>query len=163
MYRAIHKFAMLASVVVLAAGSTNCGRSGDSESSSSILGPSEAARGGNGRGNKPGGGSSGGSLALVPVNDATGNGAPTWGDTVTFNVSTSATAEPTVSLSCSQNGRVVYGASAGFYASYPWPWARDMELWSGAWTSGAASCTATLFPNGDRGTVLASLTFTAGE
>ena len=43
--------------------------------------------GGGGGGGKPGGGGSTGSLALVLVTDQNGNGAPNWGDTVTFNVS----------------------------------------------------------------------------
>ena len=53
------------------------------------------------------------------VTDVNGNGSPNWGDTVTFDVSTTATTEPYVDLVCSQNGVVVYGATAGFFASYP--------------------------------------------
>jgi hypothetical protein len=94
--------------------------------------------------------------------DKNGDGLPNWGDTVTFNVSTTATTEPTVSLSCSQSGVVVYGATSGFYEGYPWPWTKYMTLSSGAWTGGAANCTATLFPASNRSTILATLTFNAG-
>jgi hypothetical protein len=159
------RFVILASVVVLAAASVNCG------SSESVLGPSSlsdsaaVSANGKGGGKRPGGGGStggSGSLTLVMVTDNNGNGAPNWGDTVTSKVSTTATTQPTVSLACSQNGVVVYGVSSGFYEGYAWPWTNNMTLSSGAWVSGAASCTATLFPLGDRSTVLATLTFTAG-
>jgi hypothetical protein len=40
---------------------------------------------------------------------------------------------------------VVYSATSGFYASYPWPWTRNMTLKSQAWSGGAASCTARLY------------------
>jgi hypothetical protein len=101
-----------------------------------------AAPGGKGGGKgKPGGSS--GSLALVMVSDANGNGAPNWNDTITFNV-TSSSDSPYVSVKCYQGGTLVYGADAGFYDSYPWPGARNMPLSSPAWTGGAASCNATL-------------------
>jgi hypothetical protein len=58
-----------------------------------------------------GGGGGGGTLSLVMVMDANGDGLPNWGDTVTFNVSTTATTEPHVDLTCSKNGVVVYGAT----------------------------------------------------
>ena len=123
-----------------------------------------------GKGGKPGGPGGGGnggstpssSFALRMVTDVNGNGSPNWGDTVTFDVSTTATTEPYVDLVCSQNGVVVYGATAGFFASYPWPWTRDMPLGSQMWTGGEAACTATLymFYGGGKQT-LATLRFTA--
>jgi len=125
-----------------------------------------AAKGGNS--GKPGGGGNGGgggstsSLSLVMVADANANGAPNWGDTVTFNVSTTATAEPSVNLTCSQAGALVYSGSAGFYPGYPWPWAQNFGLRSGAWTGGAAACTAELYYwNGRRFITLTSLSFRA--
>jgi len=150
----------MAASVLLAAVSAGCGHESGNVLAPSVLGGSEAtnARGGGGK-PKPGGG---GSLTLVLYTDKNGDGLPTWGDTVTFTVSTTATTEPTVSLSCSQNGAVVYGATSGFYDSYPWPWTKNMTLSSGAWTGGAADCTATLFPVSDRSNVLATLTFRAG-
>src|SRR5437867_1199361 len=58
------------------------------------------------------------SLKLVLLNST--DGLPHYGQQVTFSVSTTATTEPHVSLTCSQNGVVVYRNDAGFYASYPW-------------------------------------------
>jgi hypothetical protein len=101
-----------------------------------------AAKGGGG--GKPSGGSGGSSsLSLVMVNDLNGNGAPNYGDTVTFNASTTATTEPHVRLQCFQSGSLVYSAQAGMYANYLWPWLQDMTL---AWSSGgAADCTAQIY------------------
>jgi len=116
---------------------------------------------------KPGGGgggstSGGGSLSLVMVSDQNGNGLPNWGDSVTFNISTTATSQPNVSLTCTQNGVVVYGAVSGFYAGYPWPWTQVMSLSSQNWTGGAASCVAKLYYfSGSKTVTLASLSFTA--
>jgi hypothetical protein len=167
----MNKLIIMASVVVLAASSANCAREGSSDSSSSsILGPSAvgdssalAAKGGGG--GKPGGGTGGtGGLTLVMVADSNANGLPNWGDQVTFNVSTTATAEPHVDLTCSKGGVVVLGATTGFYASYPWPWTQIMTLSSPSWQSGAADCTATLYYfSGSRNTVLSTLRFTAGS
>ena len=99
-----------------------------------------------GKGGKPGGHGTtgGGSLALVMVADANLNGLPNWGDTVSFNVSTTATTQPHVSLQCFQSGVLVYTTQTGYYAGYAWPWTQNMSLWSYAWTGGAADCTAYL-------------------
>ena len=118
---------------------------------------------GNGGGKKGGGGSSGGSgsLTLVMVADKNTNGLPNWGDTVTFRVS-STVAEPHVDLNCSQSGKLVYGATSGFYASYPWPWTQNMTLSSQSWTGGAASCSARLYYfSGSSSVTLSTLSFTA--
>ncbi len=40
---------------------------------------------------------------------------------------------------------LVYGAVAGFYPSYPWPWTQIFTLSSPSWTSGGANCTASLY------------------
>jgi hypothetical protein len=94
-------------------------------------------------GGKPSSG--GGTLSLKMVTDVNSDGLPNWNDTVTFDVSTTATTEPHVSVTCSQNGTVVYGATTGFYASYPWPWTNNMNLASSSWTGGGADCTAKLY------------------
>jgi hypothetical protein len=120
------------------------------------VGTTFAAKGGGGGGSKPHHGSSSSSLALVMVTDNNGNGLPNWADTVTFNISTTATTNPYVALKCYQGGVVVYSASAGFYPDYPWPWTQDMTLSSSMWTGGSASCTAVLNDG------LATLNFTAG-
>jgi hypothetical protein len=114
---------------------------------------------------KPGGGaggSGGSSLSLVLTTDLNSNGLPNYGDTVTFNLSTT-TSTPYVDLTCSQNGAVVYSATAGFFASYPWPWTKDMNLASQMWTGGDADCTATLYTFNSRAkkVTLATLNFTA--
>ena len=87
--------------------------------------------------------SGGGSISLVLLNST--DGLPHYGQQVTFNVSTTATDKPSVQLTCSQGGVVVYRASAGFYPEYPWPWAQTFTLRSAAWTGGGADCIATLY------------------
>lgn len=98
------------------------------------------------------------SLSLVLLNST--DGLPHWGQNVTFTVSTTATSEPYVSLNCSQNGVLVYGASAGFFPGYPWPGSQIFPLSSPSWTGGAASCTAKLYyVNGRKTITLATLNF----
>jgi hypothetical protein len=102
------------------------------------------------------------SLSLVMVSDSNANGLPNWGDQVTFNVSTTATTTPYVSLKCYQSGSLVYSAVAGFFPDYPWPWTKDMTLSSTAWAGGAADCTARLYyPSGKRTITLTTLDFHA--
>jgi hypothetical protein len=98
------------------------------------------------------------SLSLVLLNST--DGLPHWGQTVTFNVSTTATTQPDVTLACFQNGALVYSAWAGFYAGYPWPGSQDMVLSSQAWSGGGASCTATLsYFNGKSTITLVTVNF----
>ena len=97
-----------------------------------------AAKGGKGG---PSASTSNFSLVLLDSTD----GLPHYGQQVTFNVSTTATTEPHVSLDCYQGGTLVYGAVAGFFDGYPWPWTQIMPLSSPAWTGGAADCTAKLY------------------
>jgi hypothetical protein len=95
-----------------------------------------------GKGNKPSAGGSSSISAPVMVTDANGNGLPNWDDTVTFNISTTATTQPFVHLVCSGNG-VGYDAWKGvFPGSLDTNW--NFMLSSGGWTSGAANCTASL-------------------
>jgi hypothetical protein len=158
--------------MVLAAGTVGCGGSGGGSregSPASILSPSPIDDGGaattDGKGSSPkpsGGGSS--AFALVVVTDNNANGQPDWGDVVTFNVSTTATTQPHVDLTCRQNGTVVLGATTGFYADYPWPWTQIMTLSSPSWQGGAADCTAVLYYfAGRKNAVLSTLTFAAGQ
>ena len=100
--------------------------------------------GGGGGGHQSGGSGSGSTITLVMVADQNANGLPNWNDSITFNISTTATANPYLSVRCYQGGTLVYSADAGFYPSYPWPGARMMPLYSPSWTGGAATCTATL-------------------
>lgn len=107
---------------------------------------------------KPGSGSS--SMSMVMVEDKNGDGLPNHGDTITFDV-VSTVERKWVELQCTQNGVVVYGASAGYFPDYPWPWAKNMNLASTAWASGAADCKAQLYTvtKGTRRSTLATLSF----
>jgi len=116
-----------------------------------------ALAGKSGGGGKGGSGSvSGGSLNLVLVNSS--DGLAHWGQTVTFDVSTTAS-QPYVTLTCLQNGVQVYSMTAGFYASYPFT--RYYTLSSSAWKSGGADCTADLHysTSGGKRVTLATLSF----
>ncbi len=112
-------------------------------------------------GNNPhcaGGGSgtgAGGTVSLVMVNDTNGNGLPNYGDSVTFNVSTTVS-QPWVQLTCYQGGDWVVNQYVGFYAGYPW--SQIFPLYSWKWTSGAADCDARLF-DGSNNATLATMTF----
>ena len=174
----MRKFVTLAFIGVLAVSVASCGNSQGSNSASglevdSLVGPSAlearapSGGGGGGKGGgKGGGGTTGGSssVSMVLVNDANGNGSANWGDTVTFNVSTTATPQPQLTLTCTQNGTTVYRSFTGYWDGYPWPWTQVMLLSSGAWTGGAASCTAQLYYSidGTRNYNLASTTFSVG-
>jgi hypothetical protein len=143
------RFAFVAAVTVLVLGLVPVALAGKSP--------------GGGGGKHGSGGTTGGtgSLTLGLVADANADGAANWGDTITFTVSTTATTEPHVNVSCTQNGTVVYGAATGYYASYPWPWTQNMTLSSQMWTGGSASCTAVLSAySGTSVTTLGSLSFT---
>jgi hypothetical protein len=115
---------------------------------------------------KPTGGSggSGGTISLVLVQDANGNGLPNVGDKVTFAVSTPATTQPWVTLQCYVGGTMVYKASNGIFAT---SLNQVFTLGSNSWTSGAASCTAYLqnwSSYSKRGSItnLASMSFSVG-
>ena len=109
---------------------------------------------------KPTGGS-GSSLSLVLL-DST-DGLAHFGQHITWNVSTTATTQPFVSMQCTQAGTVVYLASAGYFPGYAWPWEQTMLLASGAWTGGAADCSARLYSSSSTGktTTLATTSFHA--
>ena len=78
----------------------------------------------------------------VMVTDNNGNGLPNYGDTITFNV-TSTAPYYGVKVICYQNSVQVWTQTQGFYPG--WLWGHDYVLSGGSWTSGAANCTATLF------------------
>jgi hypothetical protein len=128
-----------------------------------ILVPTALA--GNGKGG--GGTTTTGSSTLtgpVIVHDLNGNGYADHGDSITFNVSTTATSTPTVGLRCYQNGVWVYDEYLGFYSGGYWtnPY---FTLDSTYWITGAsASCTARLFyyDRRSREQGLATLTFPVG-
>jgi hypothetical protein len=104
--------------------------------------PAAFAGKGAGGGGKPSSGGYSSITGPVMVVDNNGDGLPNWGDTVMFNISTTATAQPYVHLVCSGNG-VGYDSWKGVFAgSLDTNW--NFVLSSGGWTSGAADCTAWL-------------------
>jgi len=76
----------------------------------------------------------------VLVVDTNGDGMPNAGDSITFNVSSTA-AYPFVSLTCSRNGSQVVQQTLGFFGG----WSRTFYLGGLVWTGGAADCVATLY------------------
>lgn len=139
------RFVMLVVVVVLALAAA----------------PALAAKGGKGKG---GGGKDSGSssLSIVMVEDGNGDGVPNWSDKIRFNVTTTETEKPHVRLQCYQGGELVLNTQTGYYDDYRWPWTQVMTLSTGAWTSGAADCTATMYYfKGKRTMYPATLNFTA--
>ena len=115
-------------------------------------------------GKKPPSGGSGSSSITGPVmvTDTNGNGAPNFGDTVTFNVNTTATSQPYVNVLCYQNGVQVMNSWNGFFDQALNP-TRNFALYSPSWQSGAASCTASVSMYTKRGTAqLASVSFQVG-
>lgn len=118
--------------------------------------PAYAAKGGGGKPAPAPDASSSVAVRNVDPTDTVLN----WGDTVTFDVRTTATDTPAVQLDCYQNGVLVMSSAAGYYPS--WPWSSDLRLYSGVWTSGAAECTARLYkssPNGLKTYTLATQSF----
>lgn len=108
------------------------------------LASSSLAATGGGRGGKDSS-----SLSLVMLTNASASASsalsspsPSWGDTITFNISTTAT-QPSVAANCFQNGALVY-THYGFFYGDPSP-SQNFVLKSSLWTGGAADCTATLY------------------
>ena len=103
------------------------------------------------------GSSSSSSVSLVLLDAASSTA--TFGDQVTFSVSTSVSTKWVVA-NCYQGGRVVYSETRGFFPSYPWGQTFTLGP-TGYWTSGAADCTAELFTTSRKGNVtLATSSFT---
>ena len=116
------------------------------------------------------------SLQLVVLGVASGpattaSAQPHFGSQVTFNVDTSQQ-EPWVSVACYQNRTAVYGQYWGFWAGYSPSVVTSTMAADGVftlgptplWSSGSASCTATLYTVSAKNykkTVLATLGFTA--
>ena len=79
-------------------------------------------------------------LSGLAAPTASSSADPSYGQAVSFNVSTNATTQPFVHVKCSQNGSLVYEAWQS--------WARGPQSFTlggtTAWQSGAADCTAYL-------------------
>lgn len=117
-------------------------------------GPALAARGG-------GGGTTGSSSLTLVLLDST-DGVAHWGQRITFEVSTTQTTQPQVSVECYQGGSLVYTMFTGYWDGYKWPWTQIMTLRSAAWTGGAADCSAKMYYSSGRKTVTgATLSFHA--
>ena len=175
----MNKSMILASVFALAVGTVGCGNSQGQSSSLVDVGPSivdsaspdgstgtltTLGKGGKGGGGTGGGtgtiGGGGGTISLVLLNST--DGLPHFGQYVTFNVSTSATAYPYVTLTCYVNG---VADSSATNAMFPGSLGEDFKLGpTTSWTSGAADCTANLENRYSRNgrvstTVLTSMSF----
>jgi hypothetical protein len=100
-----------------------------------------------------------GTVAVQMVLDTNSNGAPNYGEYITFSVETSVTEKPFVALDCYQNGVRVYGMSMGIFESYPFT--KTATLRSDKWTGGGADCVATGYYSGKNGrqTTFAALDF----
>ena len=109
------------------------------------------------------GGHNSSSISLVMLSGAsvtTSTASPSFGDQVTFDVATTATDRPYVTLNCYQNGQWLLSGQAGFYAEYGY--GQVFTLASSSWTSGAGNCTATvgvLNADGTKFRALASTSF----
>jgi hypothetical protein len=126
-----------------------------------IASPAFAGKGGGGKGGHGGKTAPSGGLILNVVNDINLDTLPNWGESISFTVTSTATSEPHVSVVCKQNGVVVYGATTGYYPTYPWPWTQVMILSSQMWTGGEADCKATLYAySGSTSTAIGGLAFT---
>ena len=114
-----------------------------------VLVPAALAAKGGGGGNTGTGGNS--SITGPFMVADTGTSGLSFGDTVTFNVSTTATSQPYVNVLCYQNGVLVMNSWNGFFDQALNP-TRNFGLYSPSWQSGAADCTAWLDMNTRRGT-----------
>ena len=87
--------------------------------------------------------------------------APQFGQTITFNVSTTATSNPFVNVNCYQNGTLVMNSWAAFFSGGT---NQNFGLYSPSWQSGAANCTADLgmLSSNGKWKVLASTSFDVG-
>jgi hypothetical protein len=96
----------------------------------------------------------------VMVTDLNGDGLPNHRDSITFDVSTTATSTPEVGLRCYQGSAWVLDGYVGYWSGYEFtPY---FTLDSGYWVDGVeASCTARLFYYDKRGREqdLATLSF----
>jgi hypothetical protein len=99
------------------------------------------------------------SLVMLSSSAEATSSAPYIGDQVTFQISTAATDQPWVNISCYRDGAWVYGQGHGFFAGYQFGQVFTLGP-TQAWQAGAAECTASLvmWHNG-RDKTLASTSF----
>jgi hypothetical protein len=80
-------------------------------------------------------------MGAAPTTSASAD--PSYGQSVTFNVSTNATSQPFVHLKCSQNGSLVYEAWQAWFYGANGPQSFTLSGTT-AWQGGATDCTAYL-------------------
>ena len=114
-----------------------------------IAGTAFAGKGGGGKQSR------GGTMTLVVLDD---DAIANYADSITFQVTTTATDRPFVSVKCYQ-GSLVYSASVGYFADYPWR--QSFILSSSYWTGGEATCDARLYEMRSNGstTTLGTMSF----
>ena len=137
------RLAILASIVALAAGSANCADDPAQANSIGSIAPSAMASSSDAtlstlaKGGRPALGAGDSTIDLSP--DAVAQ----FGGSITFDITTTATQYPWVTLTCSQNGVLVYQLSLAQFLGTVY--SRTFTLGpTNAWESGAADCTATL-------------------
>jgi len=97
-------------------------------------------------------------VSSATASPTTATSGPSYGDTITFNVSTTATTSAYVDLKCYQSGTLVGEGMAAFFAGgTPGTFVLRAPQWSG----GAADCTADLgmYATNNKWKVLASTSF----
>jgi len=138
------RLAILASILTLAAGSANCADDPARANSIGGIAPSAIAASSDAtfstlaKGGKPALTAGDSTIDMVPM-DST-DGVAHFGQHVTFNVHTTATDYPWVTVQCSQNGELVYQQSLAMFIG-------DKTFTLGptpAWQGGGADCTGTL-------------------
>ena len=161
------RLVILASVLALAAGSANCANDPAQANSLGSISPSVMAASSDAtfttlaKGGKPALTVGDSTINLVAL-DST-DGVAYFGQHVTFDFNTTATASPWVTVKCSQNGSPVYQQSMAMYLGTLY--SRTFTLGpTPAWQSGGADCTATLenwddYSKNSKITALASLPF----
>jgi hypothetical protein len=103
------------------------------------------------------------SLELMATATTSGSTGPSFGQAVTFAVSTNATSQPFVHVKCSQNGSLVYESWQAWFYGANGPQSFTLGGTT-AWQGGAADCTASLenwdsYSKNGKITLLASTVF----
>jgi hypothetical protein len=94
-----------------------------------------------------GGGATSATIKLVNLSEP--GAPPSFGQQVTFVVSTTATAYPWVEVQCYQGGALVYDNSVGYFSSYMFPQVFTLGP-TALWGGGAATCKASAISYGTR-------------
>jgi hypothetical protein len=126
------RVARIAASVIVAVMAIGCGADGDGSSDEDDVAVADFAAGAKYQS----------SVTIVPVGSS--DGLAHYGGQVTFTYATTYPDHTWITLTCEQNGTLVYSGQTAFWDGYPWPWTQVMTLGSQAWTGGDADCTAEL-------------------